>query len=363
MIIDIHGHIVPPEHAKKYSLPPSLADIDGLIEQKARAGIDLTIVGSPVGGGTMMRIPGLDNFAQTSEQIKGFNDFLAGTVAKHPKRLRAYAYTNPFGDDKMLADAAKTVKDGGFVGLIVNTSVRGEYLDSGRADAFFAMAAELDVPIFLHPPALPVGHESLQDFRLVETIGRFCDVTVGLAVLAFSGRLEKYPNLKFIAATAGGAIGLLTSRLDLAYQPRHYMARGAGQGAPAGSPGGPPQTGTPAAGPRGPGVPAGGPRGGPPPAGPMMQPFENKISQPPSTYIKRLYVDTASLSLPSLMTNLQTVGADHMLFGTDSPPLATPFQEAIALVNQLPISDGDKQMILSGNAQRMFKLEGVAAAA
>jgi hypothetical protein len=45
----------------------------------------------------------------------------------------------------------------GFVGLMVNTSVRGEYLDSPRADDFFAMASELDVPILLHPPAEPVG--------------------------------------------------------------------------------------------------------------------------------------------------------------------------------------------------------------
>ena len=34
------------------------------------------------------------------------------------------------------------------------------------------------------------------------------DVTVGLAALVFGGRLEQYPDLEFIAATAGGAIAL-----------------------------------------------------------------------------------------------------------------------------------------------------------
>ena len=101
----------------------------------------------------------------------------------------------------------------------MNTSVKGEYLDSERADPFFEMASELGKPIFLHPPAQPVGHDSLDDFRLVEQVGRFVDVTVGLAALVFGGRLEQYPDLEFIAATAGGAISLLAGRLDACAPP------------------------------------------------------------------------------------------------------------------------------------------------
>ena len=49
------------------------------------------------------------------------------------------------------------MREGGFVGLIVNSSVQGRYLDSEEADDFFEMAAELGVPVFLHPGAEPVG--------------------------------------------------------------------------------------------------------------------------------------------------------------------------------------------------------------
>src|SRR5438034_7257582 len=129
MIIDVHGHITPPELLKKYPMPPALGDIEGMIEQKARVGIDLTIVGSPVGFGTMSRVPGLDNYAQPLDQLKSFHEWLAETVVKHRPRLAAYAYTNPFGGDEMLAQTAAAVRELGFVGLIVNTSVRGEYLD------------------------------------------------------------------------------------------------------------------------------------------------------------------------------------------------------------------------------------------
>jgi aminocarboxymuconate-semialdehyde decarboxylase len=350
MIIDIHGHITSPKLFKRFPMPPSLADIDGMIEQKERAGIGLTIVGSPVGEGTMMKVPGLDNYEQPADQLRSFHDWIAETVAKHPRRLRAYAYTNPF-DERLLDGTAKTVKEAGFVGLIVNTSVRGEYLDSERADAFFAMAAELDVPVFLHPPAEPVGAASLRDYRLLEQVGRFCDVTVGLATIVFGGRLEKYPNLKVIGATGGGAISLLPGRLDMAFQPRHWQKPGAGKGGPPGPPaGGPP--GPPA------GPPAGGPPGPPagPPGGPSIQAFDNKITQKPSTYLSRLYVDTASYSVPCLMANLENMGADHVMFGTDSPPLATPLAETIEMIKGLPLSEADKQGILGGNARRLFKL-------
>jgi aminocarboxymuconate-semialdehyde decarboxylase len=321
-------------------MPPVLGDIEGMLDRKSQAGIDVTVVGSPVGFGTMSK-RGHDNYAQPMDELKEFHDWLADTVRKYSPRLAAYAYTNPFGSAELLDYTAQTVRDGGFVGLIVNTSVNGEYLDSERADAFFEMADELGKPIFLHPPAEPVGSDSLKDFRLVEQVGRFMDVTVGLAALVFGGRMEQHPDQRFVAATAGGAISLLAGRLDSAYAPRHW--------------GGPPKGG---GGPPGGGPPGGGPPGG----GPPMARFENKISEPPSTFLANVYVDTANSSVPNHLANLELMGADHMLFGSDSPPLSTPLPEAIAMVEGLSIPDEGKRRILGGNARRLFGLDGAAAA-
>lgn len=88
-----------------------------------------------------------------------------------------------------------------------------------------------------------------------------------------------------------------------------------------------------------------------------MAQYTNKITQPPSAYLRRVYVDTANYSsVPNHLANLEVMGADHMLFGTDSPPLATPLQDAIAMVDGLPISAAEKQGILEGNARRLFGL-------
>ena len=70
MIVDVHGHVTHPELFKRFPMPPALADIEGMLEQKAQLGIELTIVGSPVGFGTMMPVPGLDNYAQPIDQLK-----------------------------------------------------------------------------------------------------------------------------------------------------------------------------------------------------------------------------------------------------------------------------------------------------
>jgi aminocarboxymuconate-semialdehyde decarboxylase len=313
VIIDVHGHITPPELLERLPMPASLGDVEGMIEQKQRAGIDLSIVGSPVGVGTMVPLPGLDNFDQPLDGLQRFHEWLAGKVAEHPDHLRAYAWTNPFGDDALLDQTATAVRDGGFVGLIVNSSVRGEYLDSPRADAFFALAAELDVPILLHPPAEPAGGAGIRDFRLVEQVGRVCDVTISLAILAFSRRLEDHPGLKIIGAMAGGAISLLPSRLDTAKRSR-------------------------LAGPSAPDRPEG--------------------NADPGAAVSGLYVDTATYSVENLEANLRVVGPERMLFGSDSPPSARPLEDSIELVERLSVSEEAKRLILSENAKALFRLDG-----
>lgn len=324
MTIDVHGHVTSPELFKRFPMPASLADIDGMIERKAAVGITMTIVGSPVGAGTMVPMPGLDNYDQPIDQLEAFHEWVAETVRDRPDRLRAYVYVNPYGGDEMLDRAAKRLEQEEFVGLIANTSVRGEFLDSPRADAFFALAAQYRAPVLLHPPAEPAGSRRLGHLGLVEHVARPCDVTVGVAAVLFAGWLEKYPELRIIAPNAGGALPLLREKLDLAAR----------------RPAGPP-----------PGA-AGGPPGGAPP-GPPTAPGP---AREPSAALRRIHVDTATPSRLALAAALDTFGADRMLFGTDSPPLATPLDAALGLVERLPVSEQDRNRILEGNARRLFGL-------
>jgi aminocarboxymuconate-semialdehyde decarboxylase len=78
------------------------------------------------------------------------------------------------------------------------------------------------------------------------------------------------------------------------------------------------------------------------------------IAHPPSHYLKQIYFDTVSYHLPALRCALDTMGADHMLFGTDAPPL-TPLKEwGLALIDELELDESDKMKVLSGNAARLL---------
>jgi aminocarboxymuconate-semialdehyde decarboxylase len=90
--------------------------------------------------------------------------------------------------------------------------------------------------------------------------------------------------------------------------------------------------------------------------------YENKISREPGEYLKQIYVDTANSSVANHLANLELMGSERMMFGTDSPPLATPLEEGIGLVERLPISDDERRRIFSENAKRLFKLDVLAAA-
>lgn len=155
MIIDIHGHLSPPEAARRFPMPPSLTDVDGMLAARARAGIDLTIIGSPVGAGAMARVPGVDNYRQPRDRLRRFHAWMSGLIGTFPDQLRGYVYANPFGDDDHLEGVRETLADPAFVGLITTSSVHGELLGSPRSDAFFALAAEAGVPVLVHAPAEP----------------------------------------------------------------------------------------------------------------------------------------------------------------------------------------------------------------
>lgn len=344
MIVDIHGHLSPPEAAKRFPMPPSLTDLDGMLTARADAGIDLTIIGSPVGAGAMARVPGVDNYQQPRDRLAAFHGWMAGLFEEFSSHLRGYVYANPYGDDDHLAGVLETLRHPGFVGLIINSSVRGRFLDSLDADPFFAMAAEADVPILVHAPAEPAGAESVADLRFVEQISRFGDVTTGLAMIAFAGWMEKYPNLRIIGATGGGSIAALAERLDGAVRPRHW---GPPKGAGPGGPGGPPRGGPPAGGP---------PNGGPPMGGPPGPPADRPVGKRPGESVRRMYVDTAVSSVAQLRMDVDVLGADRMMFGSDSPPLTRPLADLIGLVDRLDLTTADRAKVLGGNAAALFGL-------
>ncbi|TMR06719.1 amidohydrolase [Nonomuraea turkmeniaca] len=301
MLIDVHGHLAPP--GERAGGPPGLHDPEAMIEAKLALGVEMTIIGSPVGAGSMLPGTGAANYQQDAATVRAHNEALAELARRHPAHLRCYAYLDPFAGEAMLGQAAELLAEPEFVGLIVNTSVEGRFLSSPRADDFFAFAAEAGVPVLLHPPAEPVGTDAVLDLGpgVVEHLARLNDVTMGVAALVCAGRLERHPGLQLIAPGGGGALGMLAEKLDLAMAPRPGRE-------------------------------------------------EQAPRWLPSRSLRRVLVDTSCPNRAQLRANLDFFGADQVLFGTDAPPLMGELERMVGLVSDLEAG------ALAANAERVFGL-------
>ena len=305
MIIDCHSHLAPKSWFHPRS-PQAIFDIEGLLEEQQRSGVDLTVFGN-----NWIRTP---EGADPLKVIQEFNEFAAEVTAKYPRRLLGLASSIPFGDDRVLKETERAVREYRLKGIMANSSVNGEYLDAPSAKPFFELVSDLDVPLFVHPPRLTIGNEKMEIFRLPEMLGRPFDTTLSLARFILTGGLEQFPKLKIVCAHVGGALPMLPGRLGFGYELRRD---------------------------------------------PSFGPWEpDVLTRPPASYIQQLYFDTVSLHPPAVLCAVQTAGADHVLFGSDFPPVPIPLQRSVDTVRAVSISPEDQEKILGGNAARLLGLSG-----
>lgn len=303
MIIDCHAHLAP-KHWFHPKSPQSIFNIEGLLEEQQNAAVDLTVFGN-----NWIRSPA--NLGPL-EIVKQFNEFAAEVTSKYPKHFLGLASSIPFGDDRILKETEHAICNYGLKGIMVNSSVNGEYLDSPRAEPFFELVTELDVPLFVHPPRVTIGAEKMEIFRLPEMVGRPFDTTLSVTRFILMGGLERFPKLKMVCAHVGGALPMLPGRLDFGYELRHDLSFG---------------------------------------------PWEpDLLTRPPSTYIRQLYFDTVSLHPPAILCAVETAGVEHVLFGSDFPPVPVPLKRSVDAVRASSIPAEDKKKILGGNAARLLGL-------
>ena len=78
------------------------------------------------------------------------------------------------------------------------------------------------------------------------------------------------------------------------------------------------------------------------------------LRYPMQHYLDKLYVDTVCYDRAALDCCYQSLGTGQMLYGTDHPFGA--YGTAAELLEQLECSVAERELIYSGNAQRLFKL-------
>lgn len=137
------------------------------------------------------------------------NDAMAQLVATQPRRLFGLATVDAYADEPAARELRRSVRDLGLRGVFCE-SAKGElFPDCAEAQATWAAAASLGVPVFLHP--VP-DDEFRRRFRscgkLTERLSRSTVNSAAILAMIESGAFEKHRGLK-VVVTALALGGLL----------------------------------------------------------------------------------------------------------------------------------------------------------
>ena len=131
------------------------------------------------------------------------NDELATYVADDPDRLLGLASV-PLGWPGAAEEARRALDDLGLSGITIGTRGAGKDLDDPVNDDLWALLAERDTFVFMHPSGVPDGPR-LHDFYLAQLLGYPMETAIAVSRLVFGGKLERYP-LTLCLAHGGGCL-------------------------------------------------------------------------------------------------------------------------------------------------------------
>lgn len=302
MIVDSHVHLFPRQWAPAGQMPPDLFDVPGQLERMEAGGLTTSIVSDP-------HIWYGDLDTADIEQVRTYNDFAADLQREHPGTLAGLATVIPWRGPEHLDEAQRAHEQLGLAGFAVPTSDQNCYLDS-VPDEFWAYASSVSAAVFVHPGGRTVGQDMMDVYRMGEVCGRPLDMTVTLARFILTGAYERFPKLRFLCAHAGGAITTIADRLDFGHELRNYA-----------------------------------------PLGPWG---DVELPEPPSNYVKKLFLDTVTFGSRTLRMAVETVGSKQVCFGTDCPPVPWTVERHLAVVDELGLSDEQRADVLGRNAERLF---------
>jgi aminocarboxymuconate-semialdehyde decarboxylase len=281
------------------TLMTGMWDYDERIQAMDEAGVDLAIV-SLTCPNTFF---GGREISLKAAQI--VNDSMAEQQRARPDRIRWFTSLPWQYAEDALAELKRTVALGA-VGVMVLASIDGRDLTDPAFAPVWAEIDRLGLPVLVHPTA-PQGlkDQHMDEFGLVPPIGFMFDTTLSFARMILSGFIDRYPNVKLIAAHGGATLPYLAGRLDRCHE--------------------------------------------------MIPACASAIKDKPSTYLQRIYYDTVVYEQDALELCIKVAGsADNVLYGSDYPHNIGDMKGCLARVNAL--GDDRVARISSKNAERIFRL-------
>jgi aminocarboxymuconate-semialdehyde decarboxylase len=283
----------------RWRVPPVFYDLAARLESMDRRRISHAVLSVA---------PQLFMYWADGGEATGFcravNDALAAFAAGSGGRIAAVA-TLPMQDPAAaVTELRRAVTELGMRGAQIGPDVAGTPLDSPGPRAVLADAADLGVPLILHPYYVG-ARPGLADFYLTNLIGNPLATTVCAARLIFSGTLDELGALRLVLTHGGGYLPYQIGRLDHGHR---------------------------------------------------VRPEAKGCAHPPSAYLSRFWFDTVTYAPGPLRFLAGSAGADHIVYGTDFPfdMAAGPLADQLAGTG---LEEADVAAIAFGNAAALFGIE------
>jgi len=313
--IDVHGHCYVAEalalltaNEVKATMPPVKGVPEHFINIDTRlAAMDAMRID--------MQIVSINPFwyrrdkAITERIVQIQNEKMAELCAKSPERLGAFASLSMQFPELAVQELEYAIKTLKLKGAAIGGSVAGTDFSDPKYHPILAKAEALGATLFIHPQSTPeLAKRFGNNGWLSNVIGNPLDTTIALQRLIFDGVLDKFPNLKILAAHGGGYLP--------SYAPRSNFSCFVS-----------PQNCDP----------------------------NIVLKKKPTEYLDQLFFDALVFTPEALRHLVAQVGSSQVVLGTDHP---IPWEEHPVdhVLNTPSLSNADRVAILSDNARRLLGL-------
>ena len=279
------------------------SDLDRRLELMARLRIEHQVL-SPNPLTYFYRQPATDGLAF----CRANNDEMAAAVAAHPGRFSGFAQL-PLQDPGLAVEELKrAVGTLGLVGSYIGSDIAGCALTDPDFEPLWAEHEALRVPCVIHPAPrdaeLTSGQVAqMRQWDLDLVVGFASDETMVAAQFVFGGILDRHPQFHLHIPHAGGNTPWLKGRFEMALRKRPWA--------------------------------------------------KGLLTRPLDEVWRQMTFDCLIKPGPNMEMLVKAEGADRILLGTNFAGWDQD-DTIVASVEALPIPAEDRDMILGGNARRLF---------
>ncbi|WP_303975256.1 amidohydrolase family protein [Streptococcus merionis] len=248
------------------------------------------------------------------ELCKKFNDGMADFVRRSKGRLRGLGVVPPRGSQAVKDEIDRCLEELSFTGLQMVAHYGEYYLDDDQFADFFAYVNSKGLTIYVHHTPVPVDYSQIYEYNNVRrSYGRNVDQGTAVMRELFSGFFDKYPNLKLVHSMLGGGVFAFK---NLILPKKASNIEG-------------------------------------------VERFQTDHGNIVKHLKENLFFEL-SHSQPwgkdQLEAAVKILGADHLIYGSSYPVRLEWLTDGPDFVRELAISEEEKELILGGNAKRLYRL-------